>query len=57
MSEEVSVILNNEGDVISGDPNQVVEAEDLWTFARNIESRDPNWQLVATETPEEETAQ
>lgn len=57
VSEEVSVILNNEGDVISGDPNQVVEAEDLWTFARNIESRDPNWQLVATETPEEETAQ
>ncbi len=57
VSEEVSVILNNEGDVISGDPNQVVEAEDLWTFARNIESRDPNWQLVATETPGEETAQ
>lgn len=57
VSEEVSVILNNEGDVISGDPNQVVEAEDLWTFARNIESRDPNWQLVATETPEEETMQ
>ena len=57
VSEEVSVILNNEGDVISGDPNQVVEAEDLWTFARNIESRDPNWLLVATETPEEETAQ
>jgi len=55
VSEEVSVIRNDEGDVISGDPNQVIEAEDLWTFARNIESRDPNWQLVATETPEEET--
>ncbi len=57
VSEEVSVIRNNDGDVVSGDPNQVIEAEDLWTFARNIESRDPNWQLVATETPEEETAQ
>lgn len=56
VSEEVSVIRNAEGDVVDGDPNQVVEAEDLWTFARNIESRDPNWQLVATETPEEETA-
>jgi predicted lipid-binding transport protein (Tim44 family) len=56
VSEEVSVIRNSEGDVISGDPNKVIEAEDLWTFARNIESRDPNWQLVATETPEEETA-
>ena len=57
VSEEVSVIRNNDGDVVSGDPNQVIEAEDLWTFARNIESRDPNWQLVATETPEEETTQ
>lgn len=57
VSEEVSVIRNNDGDVVSGDPNQVIEAEDLWTFARNIESRDPNWQLVATETPEEETAE
>lgn len=54
VSEEVSVIRNSDGDVISGDPNQVIEAEDLWTFARNIESRDPNWLLVATETPEEE---
>ncbi|MBC08338.1 Tim44/TimA family putative adaptor protein [Thalassospira sp.] len=57
VSEEVSVIRNAEGDVVDGDPNQVVEAEDLWTFARNIESRDPNWQLVATETPEEETTE
>ncbi|MBX2832351.1 MAG: Tim44/TimA family putative adaptor protein [Rhodospirillales bacterium] len=56
VSEEVSVIRNSEGDVVSGDPNKVIEAEDLWTFARNIESRDPNWQLVATETPEEEAA-
>lgn len=57
VSEEVSVIRNADGDVVDGDPNQVVEAEDLWTFARNIESRDPNWQLVATETPEEETTE
>ncbi len=56
VSEEVSVIRNAEGAVVSGDPNKVVEAEDLWTFARNVENRDPNWQLVATETPEEETA-
>ena len=57
VSEEVSVIRNADGEVVSGDPNKVIEAEDLWTFARNIESRDPNWQLVATETPEEEEAQ
>ena len=49
--------LNGEGDVVSGDPNQVVEAEDLWTFARNTQNNDPNWQLVATETPEDEPSE
>ncbi|MBV18123.1 MULTISPECIES: Tim44/TimA family putative adaptor protein [Thalassospira] len=57
VSEEVSVIRNAEGDVVSGDPNQVVEAEDLWTFARNTQNNDPNWQLVATETPEDEPSE
>ena len=23
--------------------------EDVWTFARDVSSRDPNWKLVATE--------
>jgi predicted lipid-binding transport protein (Tim44 family) len=54
VSEEVSIVRNKAGDVISGDPNNVIEAEDLWTFARNMESSDPNWQLVATETPDDE---
>ncbi|MCC9621217.1 Tim44/TimA family putative adaptor protein [Thalassospira sp. MA62] len=56
VSEEVSVIRNAEGEVVSGDPNQVIEAEDLWTFARNLANRDPNWLLVATETPDEDDA-
>lgn len=38
------------GVVIDGDPEQPVEIVDLWTFARDIASRDPNWKLVATET-------
>lgn len=54
VSEEVSIVRNKAGDVVSGDPNQVIEAEDLWTFARNLESSDPNWLLVATETPGDE---
>jgi predicted lipid-binding transport protein (Tim44 family) len=23
---------------------------DVWTFSRDLRSRDPNWQLVATES-------
>ena len=51
-SEEVSVVRNAAGDVLSGDPSKVIEVVDLWTFARNLEAADPNWQLVATESPE-----
>jgi predicted lipid-binding transport protein (Tim44 family) len=38
--------------VIDGAPDRVVEAIDIWTFARNTRSTDPNWQLVETRTPD-----
>ena len=28
----------------------VAEVTDIWTFARDARSRDPNWKLVATES-------
>ena len=28
---------------------RIVETRDLWTFARALDSRDPNWQLIATD--------
>jgi predicted lipid-binding transport protein (Tim44 family) len=27
-----------------------VQIDDIWTFARDTRSRDPNWKLAATET-------
>jgi len=38
------------GTVIDGSPDRVVQIDDVWTFARNTGSRDPNWKLAATET-------
>lgn len=35
---------------VSGGPGQTIEANDLWTFARDTRSSDPNWKLVATST-------
>ena len=35
--------------VVDGSPDAVVDVTDVWTFARTLGSRDPNWQLVATE--------
>ena len=31
-------------------PGHTIEANDLWTFARDIRNSDPNWKLVATST-------
>ena len=38
--------------MIDGDPTQVGDVTDIWTFAREATSRDPNWKLVATESVE-----
>jgi predicted lipid-binding transport protein (Tim44 family) len=46
----VSAIHGAEGAVIEGSPNTVEDHIDLWTFARDVRSRDPNWQLTATES-------
>jgi len=48
ISEQVNVMRDENGDVVSGNPNKVNDVTDFWTFARNTESRDPNWTLVAT---------
>ena len=45
-----SVTRDAQGEVVDGSPDTVVEHIDLWTFARDVRSRDPNWQLTATES-------
>jgi predicted lipid-binding transport protein (Tim44 family) len=35
--------------VIDGNAEKVTDNTEVWTFARNISSRDPNWKIVATE--------
>ena len=30
-------------------PDTVADVTDVWTFARDLGTRDPNWKLVATE--------
>jgi len=48
LSEQVHVVRDDQGHVIEGNPNQVTDVVDFWTFARDTGSRDPNWHLVAT---------
>ena len=47
-SQFISATANAEGAVIEGDSKSVRDVTDVWTFARDVRARDPNWLLVAT---------
>lgn len=49
VSQLITAIRNRGGEVIDGDPKKVKEMTDIWTFARETSSRDPNWRLIATQ--------
>ena len=51
VTEQINVTRDTAGNVVEGDPNRVSEVTDLWTFARDTRSRDPNWKLVETRSP------
>ncbi len=48
-SKLVTTTRNKAGEVIDGNAEGVTDVTDVWTFARDASSRDPNWKLVATE--------
>lgn len=49
VSKLISATIDSSGKVIDGDVEDVSEVNDVWTFSRDIRSRDPNWRLIATE--------
>lgn len=49
VSELISATRTAAGEVISGDPKRIKEVTDIWTFARDTRSPNPNWKLVATQ--------
>ena len=48
VSEQVNVTKDAAGEVVGGNANHIAEVIDIWTFSRDLRSRDPNWKLVAT---------
>lgn len=48
VSDQINVTRDRDGAVVDGDPKTTETVSDLWTFARDTRSRDPNWQLVET---------
>jgi predicted lipid-binding transport protein (Tim44 family) len=60
---EIEVLFNTElvvatrdftGNVVAGDPAQIIKSDDLWTFTK-IEPRSTFWTLAATESPAGDT--
>ena len=51
ISEQINVTRNSAGAVVDGDPEHPLEVVDIWTFARNTRSRNPNWTLIETRVP------
>jgi predicted lipid-binding transport protein (Tim44 family) len=51
ISQQVNVTRDEDRRIVEGNREQVIEVTDIWTFARNTRSRDPNWTLVATGSP------
>ena len=52
ISDQVNATRDSAGEMVEGDSEVVAEVTDLWTFARDTRSADPNWTLVATRSPD-----
>lgn len=48
IADETNILRDAANTVIHGHPDRVTETIDIWTFTRDIRSRDPSWLLAAT---------
>ncbi|WP_316197906.1 MULTISPECIES: Tim44/TimA family putative adaptor protein [unclassified Bradyrhizobium] len=48
VSQMISVTRDKAGTIVDGNPDKVADITDIWTFARDVTSRDPNWKLIGT---------
>lgn len=49
-SKLASVTRDKAGEVVEGSATDVADHLDLWTFVRDVRSRDPNWRLIETQS-------
>lgn len=47
-AEMISVTRNADGEIVGGNAEDVTQITDIWTFAKDTKSRNPNWELIAT---------
>ena len=49
VADIATVTRNGEGQVVAGSLDDAIESRDLWTFSRDLTSRDPDWLLDETD--------
>lgn len=49
VADIAAVTRDKDGVVIAGSLDDAIESRDVWTFARNVSARDPNWLLEETD--------
>jgi predicted lipid-binding transport protein (Tim44 family) len=50
VSKLISTTRDRNGALIDGNAERIADVTDIWTFARDVTSRDPNWKVMATES-------
>lgn len=48
IADEISVTKDKDGEIIAGHPDRATEMRDIWTFSRDVKSRDPRWFVTET---------
>ncbi len=51
VSQQINVTRDKDEEIVDGDESRIEQITDIWTFARNTRSSDPNWSLVETSAP------
>lgn len=51
-SQQINVTYGPDDAIVAGDPEQIEAVTDIWTFQRDVRSRDPGWYLSATRSPD-----
>lgn len=49
VTEQCVLLRDAHGQLVEGDPSSVEEITDIWTFARDERSDNPNWTLIETD--------
>ncbi len=46
IAEVITTVKDKNKKIISGDPEKIKKIYDTWVFSRNMNSRNPNWELI-----------